>query len=212
VLLVHGLWLRPIAMTLIRRRLRSCGYRVESYSYPTMRLGLEENAERLTRYCERLTGKLHLFGHSMGGIVAVKAAALVPRGCLGRVVVAGTPFRDCFAGRALQRLPGGRGILGRSMEQWLATDSRPAFDACELGVIAGTRGVGLGRLIAPGLRPPHDGVVSVDETRIDGMTDHVVLKVAHTEMLVSRPVVHQVCTFLEHGKFDRSQPGVGSVN
>ena len=213
VLLVHGLWLHPVAMALMRGRLARHGFDVLAYAYPTVSLGLAENVERLRHYCDGLAcGKLHLVGHSMGGLVALKVAELVPRGLLGRLVLVGTPFRDSFAARCLQRLPGGRRILGRSMPEWLEAPSAGRFDACELGVIAGCRGVGLGRVIAPGLPKPHDGVVSVAETHVPGMRDHIVLKVAHTEMLVSRAVVQQVAAFLERGTFDRTQPHCPSVN
>jgi hypothetical protein len=36
------------------------------------------------------------------------------------------------------------------------------------------------------------------------MRDHVALPVSHTAMIVSRPVVNQVCAFLAWGRFDRS--------
>ena len=213
VLLVHGLWLHPLAMELMRRRLSRHGYTVLAYGYPTVRMGLRENVERLRRYCGRFSGrKLHLVGHSMGGLLALKAAELVPQACLGRVVLIGSPFRGSFAARALQRRPGGAWLLGRCMPEWL-TERRPEpFAACELGVIAGSRAIGLGRLVAPGLPRPHDGVVTVEETRVPGMSDHIVLRVAHTEMLLSRAVVQQVAAFLERGKFDRTQPHFSSVN
>jgi pimeloyl-ACP methyl ester carboxylesterase len=213
VLLVHGLWLRGLAMWPMQRRLERCGYAVRAYTYPSMRLTLEENAERLCRYCHGLTGgKLHLVGHSMGGLVALGLAQRLPPQCRSRVVLIGSPFGESFAARALQRLPGGRAMLGRSMGQWLAVPHATPFDACELGVIAGNGGMGLGRLIAPGLPKPHDGVVNVEETRVPGMRDHIVLPVSHTQMLLSGEVVRQVCAFLEHGKFDRMQRSQPSVN
>ena len=211
--LVHGLWLHSLAMLLMRRRLAACGYTVRGYSYPTVRLNLEENVQRLRRYCEDMArGKLHFVGHSMGGLLALKAAERIPRGGLGRVVLVGSPFGDSYAARALQGLPGGRHLLGRCMPDWLAAGPPSRFDACELGVIAGSRGIGLGRLIAPGLPEPHDGVVTVEETRVPGMTDHIVLPVGHTEMLVSRAVARQVCAFLARGKFDRTQAHLPSLN
>jgi pimeloyl-ACP methyl ester carboxylesterase len=213
VLLVHGLWLHPLAMALMRSRLAAHGYDVLTYGYPTVSSGLAENVERLRQYCDGLScGTLHLVGHSMGGLVALKAAELLSPACIGRVVLAGTPFRGSFAARSLQRLPGGRWLLGRSMPDWLDAPPLAPFGACELGVIAGCRPLGLGRLVARGLPEPHDGVVSVAETYVPGMRDHIVLDVAHSEMLVSRPVVHQVAAFLERGTFDRTQPHCPSVN
>ena len=48
---------------------------------------------------------------------------------------------------------------------------------------------------------PHDGTVSVDETRLKGATDFITLPVSHTGMLISARVATQVVTFLRSGKF-----------
>jgi hypothetical protein len=120
--------------------------------------------------------------------------------------VIGTPFAQSYSGYRLERMPGGRWLLGKSMAQWLNQARSTTFDALEIGVVAGNGGMGMGRLIAPRLRKPHDGVVSVDETRVPGMRDHITLAVSHTAMLLSRPVVRQVCAFLQSGRFDRTAP------
>jgi hypothetical protein len=148
----------------------------------------------------------------MGGLVGLHAAALVPPASRGRIVLVGTPFADSYSARALQRFPCGRRILGACIAQWLTAPRIERFDLCELGVIAGSRGIGLGRVIAPGLPRPHDGVVTVDETRVPGMRDHIVLKVGHTEMLFSRAVAEQIHAFLELGTFVHTRPSARSVN
>jgi pimeloyl-ACP methyl ester carboxylesterase len=204
VILVHGLWLHGIAMALLERRIARRGYRVQSYSYPTVRLSLTENGERLARYCAaRGEEKIHFVAHSMGCLVTLAAAGALPPARLGRIVLLAPPFADSHSGRRVQRLPGGTSILGRCMGQWLGGPRPGTIDGCEIGVIAGTGRIGLGRVFAPHLPTPNDGVVSVAETRVPGMRDHLVLPVSHTVMLVSAEIARETCAFLENGKFDR---------
>jgi pimeloyl-ACP methyl ester carboxylesterase len=207
VIIVHGLWLHGAVMALMARRIARHGYRVRTYSYPTMRLTLTQNAERLAHFAESIGGKVHFVGHSMGGLVALEAARRVASAARGRVVMIAPPYVDCFAARSLARWPGGLAILGRSIGEWISGPRCSSPGNCEIGVIAGTGGIGLGRLVARGLPKPHDGVVSLPETRVPGMCDHLVLGVSHTAMIVSRSVVHQTCAFLQRGQFERAAGG-----
>jgi hypothetical protein len=203
VVLVHGLWVHGAVMALMGRRVARCGYRTLSYSYPTMRLTLTENAARLADYCRGIAAvRPHFVGHSLGGLVVLRMLECAPDIEPGRIVLAGTPFADTFAGRRLARLPGGALALGRSLPEWLHGDKR-LRPGCEVGVIAGRLGLGLGRLIAPDMAAPHDGVVRVEETRVPGMRDHVVLNVNHTGMLLSKEVARRICEFLRDGAFGR---------
>jgi len=204
VVLVHGLWVHGITMELMRRRLARAGYRAVAYSYPSMRLTLTENGVRFASYLRELSAsRLHLIGHSMGGLIVLHTLELASWLPPGRVVLAGTPFGGSYSAQRVEQLPGGRTVLGRSLPEWLGSaHARPAPDR-EIGVIAGSRSLGLGRLVAPNLPRPSDGVVSVEETRLPGMRDHIVLRVSHTGMLISRAVVRQVCAFLRTGAFVR---------
>jgi hypothetical protein len=73
----------------------------------------------------------------------------------------------------------------------------------ELGVIAGNFSLGLGYLVA-NLPKPNDGVVCVNETRVPGAKDSVVLHVNHSGMLISPEVARAACAFLQNGHFDRA--------
>ncbi|MFO1427368.1 MAG: hypothetical protein U1F11_10455 [Steroidobacteraceae bacterium] len=67
-------------------------------------------------------------------------------------------------------------------------------------MIAGTRPVGLGQFLAR-FREPNDGTVALRETRLPGTTDHLVLPVSHTGMLLSARVAEQCGQFLRDGRF-----------
>lgn len=204
VILVHGLWVHGAVMALMRHRIARCGYRTASYSYPSIRLTLTENAQRLAHYCRGLVaGPLHFVGHSLGGLVILRMLERVPELAVGRVVLVGTPYGDSFSARRLARLPGGRAALGRSMAEWMRERKPDRLLQHEIGVIAGTLPIGLGRLVAPGLPTPNDGVVTVAETRLPAMRDHIVININHTGMLLSSAVVRQICAFLRSGAFVR---------
>ena len=208
VVLVHGLWVHGIAMELMRRRVARCGYRALAYSYPSMRLTLVENAERLARFCRDIAApRLHFVGHSLGGLIILRMLERTPGLPPGRVVLTGAPIAGSLAARRLARLPGGRAALGRSAPEWHET-AHPGYDTGrEIGVIAGRLPLGIGRLVAPDLPAPSDGVVSVAETRLLVMRDHIILNVNHSGMLVSRAVARQICAFLRDGAFEHRDEG-----
>lgn len=206
IVLVHGLWVHGLLMTVMRRHIERDGRHVCNYSYPTMRLTLSANAARLLRYCRALDApRLHFIGHSMGGLVILRMLENAAGLDVGRIVLAGTPFADSYAARRLARLPAGGTVLGHSLPEWLNGARPHGLGRYEIGVIAGSLSVGLGRLIAPGLPRPNDGVVSVAETHVPGMRDHIVLKVSHSGMLLSAAVARQAQEFLEHGAFVREK-------
>ena len=91
-------------------------------------------------------------------------------------------------------------MLGEALEQWYSVPRPDLGLRYEIGVIAGSLGFGLGTLVAK-LPAPHDGTVTVDETRCDSMTDHIVLPVSHTGMLTSFRVADEACRFLDTGRF-----------
>lgn len=123
-----------------------------------------------------------------------------PKQGIGRVILAGSPYNGSCVATQLYAQRAGRFVLGRSMLQWLIQEVPARNEKYDVGVIAGCRGLGGGHLICR-VPFPNDGVVTVDETRIPNTKDEILLPVTHTEMLLSRELVRQACSFLRHGYF-----------
>lgn len=199
VILVHGLWMPGLAMSPMAGRLSRAGFHCHLFDYAGRDRPLAANSERLAQYA-RSVGPAHFVGHSLGGLVVLEALNVNPALPVGRVALLGTPARGCLAGRRLASYGFGRWMLGESEALWregrAARWSRPE----PLGVIAGTLPLGLGRTLGR-LSGPNDGVVCVDETRIEGAAAITVLAVSHSGMLMSARVAHALQTFLEKGDF-----------
>lgn len=201
IVLVHGLWMRGWLMACLAWRLRRGGFQVVSYSYPSVRSTLSENAFGLARFVSGLeASRIHLVGHSLGGLVLLQMLASYPDARMGRVVLLGCPYRSSFAASKLCRSSVGRRLVGRSIAQWLGHIAPINIGEHEIGVIAGSQRLGAGRLIG-GIPQPNDGVVMVAETQLNGARDQIVLKVCHSCMLVSAEVARQACAFLRQGYF-----------
>src|SRR5215471_13227018 len=80
IVIVHGLWMTGMVFALQRAQLVRRGYRVRTFSYPSLRLGLDEIAAQLSRFIATMPAPgVHLVGHSLGGLVVMHTLALFPQ-------------------------------------------------------------------------------------------------------------------------------------
>ena len=202
VVLIPGLWMPSWVMLYLQRQLTRAGYRCVRFGYRSARSSLAENSARLAAFVQHL-GKahVHLVGHSLGGVLALYTTSAYGLRSVQRIVLIGSPWRDSFVARKLLRRAVGRWMLGKTVPDWLRCDKPAAPPGAEIGVLAGTLEAGLGMLIAPELRGPHDGVIGADETPVAGMAGYAEARVSHAGMLVSRTVGQLVGRFLAHGRF-----------
>jgi pimeloyl-ACP methyl ester carboxylesterase len=206
VVYVHGLWMTGLEGVVLRRRLaKELGADTPLFSYRSVGAGIAVNARALEKRLGRLhADTLHLVGHSLGGLVICKmfeetgGESLPP----GRVVLLGSPVAGSRAAHRLAQWKLGRLIMGRSVREELLRhrDRRWPYGR-DLGVIAGTLSVGLGRVVNTH-RGSSDGTIYVDETRIPGMKQHLVMHVSHTGLPFSASVAKQTAAFLRSGRFE----------
>lgn len=199
VILLHGIWMRGLSLWPLAARLRDAGFEVEAFDYASVAGGPGRATRRLRARMGAGRGPVHLVGHSLGGLIALLAVAGANDLPPGRIVCLGSPLRGSGAARGLVRWPGGRWLLGRSGT--ILREGLPAWDGARaVGMIAGSRPLGLGHVVGT-LPRPNDGTVAVEETRLPGLSDHCELPVTHTGLLFSAEAARRVVNFLREGRF-----------
>ena len=205
VIYVHGLWMSGVESVLLRRRLsKQRGYGSQVFHYRSVRAPMADHVAALAETIAAVEApQVHLIGHSLGGLVILRCLERYPVSRSGRVVFLGTPALGSQAARHIAQWGWGRTILGATAAQELLAEHRRDWDpARELGIIAGSSGVGLAKLLVR-FQEDNDGVIAVSETRLPGAKQHLCLRASHSGMLFSARVARETGSFLEYGTFGR---------
>jgi len=201
VVFLHGIWMKSIVMQPMAVRFRKAGYKTHCFSYPSLQKTPEQNARLLRRTVQLLSAnRIHFVAHSLGGIVLMHYFHLFNEMQQGRVVMLGSPIAGSNNAKLINELPFFKWTLGKSGDHGLLGDIPAWTSERQLGMIAGSRSVGVGNLLGRS-EELNDGAVSVEETRIPELTDHIVMPISHTGMLMSAEVTLQAIHFLENGYF-----------
>lgn len=159
--LIHGLGRTRASMALLGRRLRGHGFETVLISYPSILLTLDEACDHVRGKLEeemasRPGRRVHLVGHSLGGVIAAHLME-APRGLsIGRVVQIGSPnLGSPLAQRIEDMLPPHKGI-GEVLTDLTPKSRRRRPPSPRIYAIAGSAS-----LPWAGLAKPNDGVVSV---------------------------------------------------
>ncbi|HEV7986645.1 MAG TPA: alpha/beta fold hydrolase [Steroidobacteraceae bacterium] len=200
---VHGLWMPGFEGALLRRRLRAeRGFRCYVFRYGSVREPMRQVAAALRQMVARIDApRVHLLGHSLGGLVIQRYLQRYTMAQPGRVLFLGTPSAGSRAARRLGSLTLGRRLMGHAVGEELLVESTRRWEAeRELGIIAGTVPVGLGHLLLK-FGEDNDGTIAVSETELAGAKARLCLPVTHSGMLLSARVAREAGSFLEHGRF-----------
>jgi len=200
VILLHGLWMRAFTLTMLRRRLERAGFTVHLFDYASVMHDPDLSIAELLKRARALRGeKIHFVGHSLGGLMALRALKQARDLSAGRVVCLGSPLCGSQVARSVASLPGGSLLVGKSADI-LRNGLRRWDGPHAVGAIAGRMPLGLGFVVGS-LSSPHDGTVSVAETRLPGLTDHCVVPATHLGLVFSDEAANQTVAFLRSERF-----------
>ena len=188
--------------------LQATGFATLNLDYDSRRKALDALAEDIhpavDLFASGLDGSVHFVCHSMGGLLARTYLARHRPPRLGRVVMLGTPNGGSEIADRLQNFSAYRAFFGPAGQQLVtrrdaATSALlPAIDY-PTGIIAGNRSIY--PITSMGLPRPHDGRVSVANSRLDGMADHIVIRTSHPWLVRNREAIAQTIMFLRNRKF-----------
>lgn len=206
VVLLHGLARGHGSMARLGTYLRAEGFETVSRTYPSRRHSISYLAGELADWIvERAQGRpVHAVTHSMGGVVVRHLHD--PRIRWERIVMLAPPNRGSRLAAGLVRNPVFRWFYGPAGVE-LADGSQWPEPPAPFGVIAGTRARAfsnvtswtVGRRFSQGTA--NDGTVTVDETKLDGMSAFAEVDATHT-WIMNDPHVHRlVSSYLREGAF-----------
>jgi len=210
VILLHGLARTKESMQKIETMLVRHGYTVVNRTYPSREQPIEKlNAFVIPEALEICrTGrptKIHFVSHSMGGILVRYYLSKKKIENLGRVVMLSPPNQGSEVIDKLKNLPGFTAVNGPAGFQ-MGTDAKSIPAGLgrvdyETGIITGNKSVNLFlSMLIPG---NDDGKVSIENAKVEGMADFIVLPHSHPFIMQGDDVIRQTLYFLQNGRFFR---------
>lgn len=208
VILLHGLCRTTRCMNRLDRTLSADGYTVHNVGYPSRKhdaetLIVEHIAPAIERTREAGAKQIHVVAHSLGAILIRLYSRDYDTSDIGRVVMLGPPNQGSEIVDKLAHLsfyqwlngPVG-GQLGTNVESLPKALGPVDF---ETGVIAGNRSINL--ILSRFLKGIDDGKVSVENTKVEGASDHRIIPCSHPYLMSNRHSIQHVRHFLAHGEF-----------
>ena len=204
IIILHGLYVPGLLMRPLSYRLQQKGYETETLDYST--IGFEQDTvfDLLDRALSPL-GSNVLVGHSLGGVVIkryLEARKFEP-GMVSHVVALGSPINGASIADKLATMGLGW-IMGKAYQFGLRRHQDSWTHPQKLGCIAGSLPLGVRSALVKDMAWS-DGTVTIEETMIDGMTDHVICKQSHTSMIYSSIVSDQIDAFIQNDAFDQTR-------
>ena len=210
VILLHGLARTTRSMRKMDHYLSEKGYRVVNQGYASRKFSISDLAKpTIDTALERCadTQRISFVTHSLGGILLRKYLAHNDIEKFHRAVMLGPPNQGSEVPDKMGHWPGFKKINGPAgLELGTEEDSvPPSLPAAnfDVGIIAGKRTINF--ILSSIIPDKDDGKVSIENTKLEGMNDHIVLPITHPFLMKNKKALLQVSYYLEHGRFDHPE-------
>ena len=210
VILLHGLGRTDKSMKPIEKKLKKAGYTVWNISYPSTKYSIEEICSLFVgKEIEKIskgTDSLSFVTHSMGGII-LRYYLNTHNVNYNSIVMLCPPNQGSSLTDKLKREINWiyKSVNGPAGMQ-LGTDSSSIIHTLHeirgnVGIIAGDKS--MEPYFSWLISGSDDGKVLIEETKLNEMSDFIILHHTHTFMMNNKDTQEQIVYFLKNHKFKR---------
>jgi len=209
VIVLHGLGEGRRSMRPLVEHLRkTIDATVLSFGYASTSAGIDDHGRSLAAVIKELPAadSISFVGHSMGNLVVRRWMGLAAENDLARVrrmVMLGPPNQGSELARKVAKISVlaalSNGAARELVLEWNKISQDLAAPPCPFGIVAGGKGDDRG--YSSFLAGDDDAVVRVEETRLPGAHDFLLLPVHHAAMMKNQGVQQATAAFLKTGRF-----------
>ena len=208
VILLHGLARSSASMSKMQKALEKENFKTCNIDYPSTRhriavLSSEYVLPKIRECIRDIDSPLNFVTHSLGGIIVRYLAKIELISNIGRVVMLSPPNRGSEVVNTLGETwlfnlingPAGK-ELGTDINSMPLQLGPAGFEA---GIITGNKSINL--ILSAMIDGEDDGKVSIENAKLEGMKDFIVLPLTHPFIMKDELCIKQTIHFLTFGEF-----------
>ncbi|MCP4763186.1 MAG: alpha/beta hydrolase [archaeon] len=208
VILIHGLGRLKSSMTKLEKAFTNAGFDVVNWSYSSTKLNITDIAHKLYDVVKTNSenySNVYFVTHSLGGIVVRRMMAIYKINNLGGIVMIAPPNNSSAFARWILKYPIIKTIMGPAGQELMSQkhiEKICAVPKSGVMVIAGTKSLSFNNpnswISQTVLKKPHDGTVTVEETKLPNMEKFISVIASHTFIASIPVVIKETVEFLKN--------------
>ena len=208
VILIHGLGRLKSSMTKLEKAFTNADFDVVNWSYSSTKLNITDIAHNLYdifKINAKNHNKVYFVTHSLGGIVVRRMMAIFKINNLDGIVMIAPPNNASAFARWILKYPIIKTIMGPAGQELMGKkhiEKICAVPKSGVMIIAGTKSFSINNpnswISQSVLEKPHDGTVTIEETKLPDMEKFITVKASHTFIASNSDVIRETVEFLKH--------------
>ena len=208
IILIHGLGRLKSSMSKLEEAFINANFDVVNWSYPSRKLNITNTAHKLYdvfKINSDYHNNVYFVTHSLGGIIVRRMMNIFNIKKLDGIIMIAPPNNASALARWIFQYPIIQKIMGPVSQELMDKkyiDKICAFPETGVMIIAGTKSLSSHNpnswISQTVLKRPHDGTVTVEETKLPNMEKFITVKASHTFIASNSDVIKETVEFLKN--------------